>query len=175
MQVCCKKLLSIRFWRTLVKSPGRKSVGKNPGFTSPTTWAEGFLNLTEPHFIWKRPRTLASTSVCLIIHGKNSKELYNYLLERMDAKLAGWKGRSLSQVGRVSLAQSVLNSLLTYVMQRRYSLSKYVINWIRKFETLFGVLTTVNGSCTLLTGKRFVEKIKVVWVSKAPGRLTTPC
>ncbi|CAN1182864.1 hypothetical protein LINPERHAP2_LOCUS36211 [Linum perenne] len=87
----------------------------------------------------------------------------------MDAKLAGWKGRSLSQVGRVSLAQSVLNSLLTYVMQRRYSLSKYVINWIRKFETLFGVLTMVNGSCTLLTGKRFVEKSRWSGSQKLPG------
>ncbi|CAN1162623.1 Putative ribonuclease H protein At1g65750 [Linum perenne] len=52
-----------------------------------------------------------------IIHGRNSKELYNFLLERMDAKLAGWKRKSLSQAGRVSLAQSVLNSLPSYVMQ----------------------------------------------------------
>ncbi|CAN1164676.1 Putative ribonuclease H protein At1g65750 [Linum perenne] len=52
-----------------------------------------------------------------IIHGRNSKHLYQYLIDRMEKKLAGWKVGSLSLAGRVSLAMSVLNSLPTYAMQ----------------------------------------------------------
>ncbi|CAN1805656.1 Putative ribonuclease H protein At1g65750 [Linum perenne] len=52
-----------------------------------------------------------------LIHGRNSKQLYQYLIERIDKKLAGWKLKSLSTAGRVTMAISVLNSLPTYVMQ----------------------------------------------------------
>ncbi|CAN1182979.1 Putative ribonuclease H protein At1g65750 [Linum perenne] len=52
-----------------------------------------------------------------IVHGRNSKELYQYLLERLDQKLSGWKSKSLSAAGRASLAQLVLNSVPSYVMQ----------------------------------------------------------
>ncbi|CAN0880333.1 Putative ribonuclease H protein At1g65750 [Linum grandiflorum] len=55
-----------------------------------------------------------------IIHGRNSKNLYNYLLDRMDQKFVGWKLKTLSFAGRVSLAQSVLNLLPTYAMQTSY-------------------------------------------------------
>ncbi|CAN1135617.1 Putative ribonuclease H protein At1g65750 [Linum perenne] len=52
-----------------------------------------------------------------LIHGRNSKGLYQYLIERLEQKLAGWKVGSLSMAGRVSLAISTLNSLPTYAMQ----------------------------------------------------------
>ncbi|CAN1809470.1 Putative ribonuclease H protein At1g65750 [Linum perenne] len=52
-----------------------------------------------------------------IIHGRNSNNLYHYLIDRMEKKLAGWKVGSLSMAGRVSLAMSALNSLPTYAMQ----------------------------------------------------------
>ncbi|CAN1178262.1 Putative ribonuclease H protein At1g65750 [Linum perenne] len=52
-----------------------------------------------------------------IIHGRNSKDLYNYIIDRMEQRLAGWKVNSLSMAGRVALAKSVLNTLPTYAMQ----------------------------------------------------------
>ncbi|CAN1177039.1 Putative ribonuclease H protein At1g65750 [Linum perenne] len=52
-----------------------------------------------------------------IIHGRNSKHLYRYLVERIEAKLAGWKVGSLSFAGRVSLALSALNTIPAYTMQ----------------------------------------------------------
>ncbi|CAN1219300.1 Putative ribonuclease H protein At1g65750, partial [Linum perenne] len=52
-----------------------------------------------------------------LIHGRNSKQKYLYLIERIERKLAGWKVNSLSFAGRVSLAISTLNSIPTYVMQ----------------------------------------------------------
>ncbi|CAN1170063.1 Putative ribonuclease H protein At1g65750 [Linum perenne] len=52
-----------------------------------------------------------------IIHGRNSKNLYRYLLERIENKLAGWKVNSLSSAGRVSLALSALNTIPAYTMQ----------------------------------------------------------
>ncbi|CAN1163380.1 Putative ribonuclease H protein At1g65750 [Linum perenne] len=52
-----------------------------------------------------------------IIHGKNSKDLYQYIIDRMEQRLAGWKVNSLTMAGRVALAKSVLNTLPTYAMQ----------------------------------------------------------
>ncbi|CAN1754315.1 Putative ribonuclease H protein At1g65750 [Linum perenne] len=52
-----------------------------------------------------------------IIHGRNSKDLYQYIIDRMEQRLAGWKVNSLSMAGRVALAKSVLNTIPTYAMQ----------------------------------------------------------
>ncbi|CAN1127155.1 Putative ribonuclease H protein At1g65750 [Linum perenne] len=52
-----------------------------------------------------------------ILHGRVTKHTYDYLLDRLDSRLAGWKADNLSLAGRVSLASSVLNSLPCYVMQ----------------------------------------------------------
>ncbi|CAN1188669.1 Putative ribonuclease H protein At1g65750 [Linum perenne] len=52
-----------------------------------------------------------------IIHGRNSKDLYQYLLERIDQKLARWRSKNLSAAGRASLVLSVLNSVPTFAMQ----------------------------------------------------------
>lgn len=42
----------------------------------------------------------------------SSNRVYNFVIERVQAKLAGWKGHLLSFVGRVVLAQSVLTTIL---------------------------------------------------------------
>ncbi|CAN1353255.1 Putative ribonuclease H protein At1g65750 [Linum perenne] len=52
-----------------------------------------------------------------ILHGRVTKHTYDYLLDRLDSRLAGWKADNLSLAGRVSLASSVLNFLPCYVMQ----------------------------------------------------------
>ncbi|CAN1853432.1 Putative ribonuclease H protein At1g65750, partial [Linum perenne] len=52
-----------------------------------------------------------------VIHDRNSKELYHYLIERLEQKLAGWKTRFFSMAGRVTLPLSILNTSPTYTMQ----------------------------------------------------------
>ncbi|CAN1134502.1 Putative ribonuclease H protein At1g65750 [Linum perenne] len=55
-----------------------------------------------------------------ILHGKVFKHTYDFLLDRLDSRLAGWKAENLSLAGRVTLASSVLNSLPCYVMQTAF-------------------------------------------------------
>ncbi|CAN0877256.1 LINE-1 retrotransposable element ORF2 protein [Linum grandiflorum] len=52
-----------------------------------------------------------------ILHGRTTKSTYQYILDRIDLKLAGWKCKNLSLVGRVTLAVSVLNAIPSYAMQ----------------------------------------------------------
>ena len=51
------------------------------------------------------------------IQGRMSSAAYNYMVDRIDLKLAGWKQKMLSTAGRVTLAQSSLCSTPSYVMQ----------------------------------------------------------
>ncbi|CAN1766326.1 Putative ribonuclease H protein At1g65750 [Linum perenne] len=55
-----------------------------------------------------------------ILHGRVTKQTYNFVLERLDNKLAGWKAENLSLAGRVTLASSVLNSIPSFVMQTAF-------------------------------------------------------
>ncbi|CAN1167006.1 Putative ribonuclease H protein At1g65750 [Linum perenne] len=55
-----------------------------------------------------------------ILHGRVTKATYEYILHRMDEKLAGWKAHNLSLAGRVTLASSVLNAIPSYAMQTAF-------------------------------------------------------
>ncbi|CAN0916841.1 LINE-1 retrotransposable element ORF2 protein [Linum grandiflorum] len=71
-----------------------------------------------------------------VIHGRTTSATYDFLLDRMNNKLAGWKANSLSLAGRVTLASSVLNSLPSYVMQTAFlpvSLCDQIDRKIRDF------------------------------------------
>ncbi|XP_031111969.1 uncharacterized protein LOC116015942 [Ipomoea triloba] len=50
-------------------------------------------------------------------HGRLSKESFSGIIDRIRAKLAGWKSKSLSLAGRYTLVQSVLTSIPYYTMQ----------------------------------------------------------
>ncbi|CAN1145981.1 Putative ribonuclease H protein At1g65750 [Linum perenne] len=52
-----------------------------------------------------------------LFHGRVNRNTYDFLLTRLDSKLAGWKANNLSLAGRVTLASSVLNSIPSYVLQ----------------------------------------------------------
>ncbi|CAN1182850.1 Putative ribonuclease H protein At1g65750, partial [Linum perenne] len=52
-----------------------------------------------------------------ILHEIIKKNTHKGIIDRMDLKLAGWKAYNLSLAGRVTLALSVLNAILAYVMQ----------------------------------------------------------
>ncbi|CAN1312873.1 Putative ribonuclease H protein At1g65750, partial [Linum perenne] len=53
----------------------------------------------------------------LVLHGRTTVDKFEYIIERIDHKLSGWKCSSLSLAGRVTLAVSVLNALPAYAMQ----------------------------------------------------------
>ncbi|CAN1153234.1 Putative ribonuclease H protein At1g65750 [Linum perenne] len=55
-----------------------------------------------------------------LLHGRVTKSTYEYILARMDTKLAGWKAHNLSLADRVTLASFVLNAIPSFVMQTAF-------------------------------------------------------
>ncbi|CAN1122078.1 Putative ribonuclease H protein At1g65750 [Linum perenne] len=66
-----------------------------------------------------------------ILHGRVTKQTYNFVLDRLDNRLADWKADNLSLAGRVTLASSVLNSIPSYIMQTAF-LPVYLCDQIDK-------------------------------------------
>ncbi|CAN1191033.1 Putative ribonuclease H protein At1g65750 [Linum perenne] len=66
-----------------------------------------------------------------ILHGRVTKHTYNFILDRLDNRLAGWKADNLSLAERVTLASSVLNSIPSYIMQTAF-LPVYLCDHIDK-------------------------------------------
>ena len=59
---------------------------------------------------------------------------FNFIVDRMKQKLAGWKASLLSQAGRAVLVQSSLSTIPNYVMQCTYLPAKVLdsIDWVNK-------------------------------------------
>lgn len=51
------------------------------------------------------------------IHKRTSKQDYQFLVDRINGKLAGWKSKLISMAGRATLVQSCLSSVSYYAMQ----------------------------------------------------------
>lgn len=52
-----------------------------------------------------------------MLHQRISKNSFQFLIDRMRAKLSGWKAKNLSMAGRITLAQSTLANIPGYVAQ----------------------------------------------------------
>ncbi|CAN1347607.1 Putative ribonuclease H protein At1g65750 [Linum perenne] len=52
-----------------------------------------------------------------VLHERVTKHTYQDVIDRIDQRLSGWKAKSLTLAGRVTLAQSVLSAIPAYVMQ----------------------------------------------------------
>lgn len=52
-----------------------------------------------------------------MIHERKSKEAFAFMIDHVKKRLSGWKAKSLSMAGRVTIAQSSLFSIPGYVMQ----------------------------------------------------------
>ncbi|CAN1795223.1 Putative ribonuclease H protein At1g65750 [Linum perenne] len=67
----------------------------------------------------------------LVLHGRTTVDKFEYIIERIDHKLSGWKCSSLSLAGRVTLAVSVLNALPAYAMQtsQQGSRKTHLVSW----------------------------------------------
>lgn len=83
-----------------------------------------------------------------IFHGRRE---FNFILNHIPEKLAGWKFKLSSRAGRVTLAQSMLAYILSFVMQN-YLLPKgtckAIDTSVRKF--IWGVETLLIGLITRL-------------------------
>lgn len=51
-----------------------------------------------------------------ILQKRMNKETFSEVLERVSSRLAGWRSRSLSLAGRITLTKAVLSSILVHVM-----------------------------------------------------------
>ncbi|CAN1799973.1 Putative ribonuclease H protein At1g65750 [Linum perenne] len=79
----------------------------NPGFSFPprlTATSLGFRSL------------FGGTS----LHGRVTRASYEYILKRIDNKLASWKANNLSLASRVTLVSSILIAIPSYVMQTAF-------------------------------------------------------
>ncbi|XP_054776745.1 uncharacterized protein LOC129285164 [Prosopis cineraria] len=52
-----------------------------------------------------------------LITGRVTTRTYNYIIEKLQQKLSGWKSKCLSLAGRITLAKSVLSSVPPYTTQ----------------------------------------------------------
>lgn len=52
-----------------------------------------------------------------LLHNRKKRETYNYLLERTQRRLSGWRATALSFAGRATLAQAMIAAMPTYCMQ----------------------------------------------------------
>ncbi|KAF7812935.1 ribonuclease H [Senna tora] len=52
-----------------------------------------------------------------LLHGRHSRLKYRHIVEKIQARLAGWKASCLSLAGRATLAQSVISAVPLYYMQ----------------------------------------------------------
>ncbi|GMI82239.1 hypothetical protein HRI_001893200 [Hibiscus trionum] len=71
-----------------------------------------------------------------VLHARATYTDFNFILDKMKAKLNGWASRTLSLAGRVTLAKSVLAAILVYFMQT-CSLPKRVCSEIEKILRQF--------------------------------------
>lgn len=51
-----------------------------------------------------------------MLKGRAKKEDFNFIIEKMQKRLASWKLKLLNKAGRMTLGQSVLTSIPTYYM-----------------------------------------------------------
>ena len=51
-----------------------------------------------------------------LFHGRVQKDDFQFLIEKMQSKLSGWKGRLHNKAGRVTLAKVVLTAIPVYHM-----------------------------------------------------------
>lgn len=69
-------------------------------------------------------------------HSGSTSQDFNFVVERVQNKLQGWKASLLSMAGRVVMAQIVLSVILAYVMQGCI-LPARVLNNLDKFNQNF--------------------------------------
>jgi len=52
-----------------------------------------------------------------LLHKRVTNRSFNFIIEKVDQRLSKWKAKTLSLAGRLTLAKSVIQAMLGYVMQ----------------------------------------------------------
>jgi len=52
-----------------------------------------------------------------MLHGRIGKRDYDFMLDKINHRLASWKNKLLNKAGRLALVKSVVTSIPTYYMQ----------------------------------------------------------
>lgn len=56
-----------------------------------------------------------------MVHGRVTKATYADLVDKVRAKLSGWKAKTLSFAGRATLANSVASAMIIFIGSSGYS------------------------------------------------------
>ena len=99
-----------------------------------------------------------------IKHPGSSSQDFNFVMERVQNKLQGWKTNLLSMAGRVVIAQSVLSAIPAYMMQECMLLTR-ILNNLDKVSKNFVWGSTEDHEKPHMVGWGKVTKTKCqgVW------------
>lgn len=75
-----------------------------------------------------------------VIHGRMRKYMYGYLVEKVLAKLSGWKGKVLSRAARALLIQTVILQSRPILFRRQRYLPVLWRSWRKLIRVFFGVM-----------------------------------
>lgn len=99
-----------------------------------------------------------------IIHGRQWRDDFAEVMERMESKLASWKGRLLNKPGRLTLAKSVLSATPTYACSFAGIHNLCVTTLTGQFEISYGKDMQIMV-CIWLVGRGSRSQLKWgLWV-----------
>lgn len=67
---------------------------------------------------------------------KSNSNYWNYIVEKVQKKLAGWKGKLLSLAGKIQLLKASLQNILIYYLPM-FSIPAYIVDRIEKIQRRF--------------------------------------
>lgn len=93
-------------------------------------------------------------------HPRSSTQDYNFIIEKVQSKLVGWKANLLSFLRRVVLTQGTLTAIPSYIMQG-VALPRRVLNSLDKISRfLIWGSTTEKKKLHLLSWKKIAKPKK---------------
>ena len=118
------------------KLQASKSTETKHNFFSTSIQTHTCRKISKPSQGWRSLPIMTSTSVYHHLWGKQKKQSFSYIWERIWHKMQGWKEKLLLQGGRQVLIKSVLQAMPTFTMgcfKILKSLCKDIEALIRKF------------------------------------------
>ncbi|CAI8594394.1 unnamed protein product [Vicia faba] len=96
------------------------------------------------------------------------KEYFHYIVEQVSNKLTAWKGKQLAFMGRVTLAKSVIETLLIYPMMITI-IPKSCIDAIHKLQRSF-IWVEIGTTCMMKIGWEMQTNTQDLWCEVLWGK-----